>query len=217
MMTQGYTISPERINRLMKEMRLVCTSAQKGVRYNFAPKGRYYYNRLKREFQQNHPNQVWVSDITMLYANYERYYLCVIIDLFSRKIIAYEIDNNQEAPIVEKAFQSAYQVRNPPKGLLFHSDQGGQYTAYKFRKLLRTLKVKQSFSAPGCPYDNAVAEAFFRTLKAEEVSRHQYRSELELRTSVDEYINFFNHIRPHQKFQYRTPDWVEFDYYNTRK
>lgn len=215
MMTQGYTISPERINRLMKEMRLVCTSAQKGVRYNFAPKGRYYHNRLKREFQQDHPNQVWVSDITMLYANYERYYLCVIIDLFSRKIIAYEIDNNQEAPIVEKAFQSAYQVRNPPKGLLFHSDQGGQYTAYKFRKLLRTLKVKQSFSAPGCPYDNAVAEAFFRTLKAEEVSRHQYRSELELRTSVDEYINFFNHIRPHQKFQYRTPDRVEFDYYNT--
>lgn len=68
----------------------------------------------------------------MLYVNYERYYLCVIIDLFSRKVIAYEIDNNQEAPIVEKAFQTAYQTRNPSKELLFHSDQGGQYTAYKF-------------------------------------------------------------------------------------
>ena len=82
-------------------------------------------------------------------------------------------------------------------------------------QLLRTLRVKQSFSAPVCPYDNAVAEAFFRTLKAEEASRHQYRSELELRTSVGEYINFFNHTSPHQKFQYRTPDQVEFDYYNT--
>lgn len=215
MMTQGYTISPERISRLMKEMGLVCTSAQKGIRYNFVPKGRYYRNRLKREFQQEHPNQAWVSDITMLYVNYERYYLCVIIDLFSRKVIAHEIDNNQEAPIVEKAFQVAYQVRGPSKGLLFHSDQGGQYTAYKFRKLLRTLGVKQSFSAPGCPYDNAVAEAFFRTLKAEEVSRRQYQSESELRTSIDEYINFFNHTRPHQRFQYRTPNQVELDYYNT--
>ena len=212
MMTRGYTISPERISRLMKEMGLVCTSAQKGIRYNFAPKGRYYRNRLKREFQQEHPNQVWVSDITMLYANYERYYLCVIIDLFSRKVIAHEIDSNQESPIIEKAFQEAYQVRKPAKGLIFHSDQGGQYTAYKFRKLLRTLGVKQSFSAPGCPYDNAVAEAFFRTLKAEEVSRRQYRSESELRSSIDEYIDFFNNIRPHQKFQYRTPDQVESDY-----
>ena len=74
MITQGYTISPERISRLMKEMGLVCTSVQKGIRYNFVPKGRYYHNRLKRVFQPEHPNQAWVSDITMLYVKYERYY-----------------------------------------------------------------------------------------------------------------------------------------------
>lgn len=151
----------------------------------------------------------------MLYVNYERYYLCVIIDLFSRKVIAYQIDHNQETPIVEKAFQDAYRSRNAPSGLVFHSDQGLQYTAYSFRKLLRSLKVTQSFSAPGCPYDNAVAEAFFRTIKAEEVSRHQYKTEKELRDSVAEYINFFNNRRPHQKFGYRTPNQIEADYYGT--
>ena len=117
-------------------------------------------------------------------------FLCVIIDLFSQKIITYQIDNNQEAPIVEKTFQDAYRKRNAPFGLLFHSDHGSQYTAYSFRKLLRSLNVTQSFSAPGCPYDNAVAEAFFRTIKAEEVARHQYKTEEELRDSVAEYIDF---------------------------
>jgi len=122
MMTQGYTISPERVSRLMKEMGLICSSNAKGTRYNFAPKGMYRYNRLKQNFRQEHPNKVWVSDITMFYVNYEWYYLCVIIDLFSRKVIAYHIDNNQETPIVEKAFQDAYRSRNAPSGLLFHSD-----------------------------------------------------------------------------------------------
>lgn len=213
MMTQGYTISPERISRLMKEMGLVCSANVKGTRHNFAPKGVYRRNKLKQNFQQEHPNKVWVSDITMLYVNYERYYLCVIIDLFSRKVIAHRIDNNQEAPIVEKAFRDAYRSRNAPSELLFHSDQGSQYTAYSFRKLLRLFNVAQSFSAPGCPYDNAVAEAFFRTIKAEEVSRHQYKTEEELRDSVAEYIDFFNNRRPHQKFGYRTPSQVETDYH----
>lgn len=142
----------------------------------------------------------------MLYVNYERYYPCVIIDLFSRKVVAYQIDHNQETPIAEKAFQDAYCSRNAPSGLVFHSNQGSQYTAYSFRKLLRSLKVTQSFSAPGCPYNNTVAEAFFRTIKAEEVSQHQYKTEKDLRGSVAEYINFFNNRRPHQKFGYRTPN-----------
>lgn len=215
MMTQGYTISPERISRLMKEMGLVCISTMKGTHYNFTPKGIYRHNRLKQDFHQEHPNKVWISDITMLYVNYERYYLCVIIDLFSRKVITHQIDNNQEAPIVEKAFQDAYRSRNAPSGLLFHSDQGSQYTVHSFRKLLRSLNVVQSFSAPGCPYDNAVAEAFFRTIKAEEVACRQYKTEEELRESVAEYIDFFNNRRPHQKFGYRTPGQVESDYYQT--
>lgn len=121
--------------------------------------------------------------------------------------------NNQKAPIVEKAFQDAYRNWNAPFGLLFHSDQGSQYTAYSFRKLLRSLKVTRSFSASGCPYDNAVAEAFFRTIKAEAITRQQYKSEQELRDSVAKYIDFFNNRRPHPKFSYRTPSQVESDYY----
>ena len=73
MMTQGYTISPERISRLMKEMGLVCISTMKGTHDNFTPKGIYRHNRLKQDFHQEHPNKVWVSDITMLYVNYERF------------------------------------------------------------------------------------------------------------------------------------------------
>lgn len=216
MITKGHKVSAERIVRLLREMNLICVSTKKHITYNLPPQGRYRRDKLKRQFDQSTPNTVWVSDITQLYINYKVYYLCVIIDLFSRKVIAHHIANNQRTEIVVDTFKSAFKKRNCPTDLLFHSDQGGQYGSYEFRQLLRDKRIEQSFSNPGCPYDNAVAESFFRSLKAEETSTKYYSTLNELRASVAEYIRFFNNKRPHQKFNYLTPNQVEQNYYKNK-
>lgn len=217
LMSQGYTASSERVSRLMKEMNFICVSQKKGIKYNFSEKGIYRSNELNQQFEQSEPNRVWVSDITRLYVNYKPYYMCVIIDLFSRKVVAYRIANNQETPIVIDSFIEAYEKRNCPADLLFHSDQGSQYSSFAFRKLLRKKKIRQSFSNPGCPYDNAVAESFFRTLKTEEVSQTFYATLEQLKASIDEYIRFFNTKRPHQKMKYLTPNQVEEAYFSAQE
>ena len=89
--------------------------------------------------------------------------------------------------------------------LTFHSDRGGQYISDTFMELLRSCGVRQSFSNSGRPYDNAVAETFFSTFKKEEAYRRDYSSEADFRKSVDEYIRFYNEVRPHQTLAYKSP------------
>ena len=90
-------------------------------------------------------------------------------------------------------------------GLMFHSDRGTQYTSKTFQNLLRMNKVVQSLSNPGMPHDNAVAEAFFATMKKEELYRTRYRSVREISKSIDEYVRFYNTERPHSTLAYKTP------------
>ena len=106
-----------------------------------------------------------------------------------------------------------FECRGKPQGLLFHSDQGTQYSAYMFRKHLRDLGVKQSFSNPGTPYDNAVAESFFSMMKQEELSHNYYHSAEELEVTVADYINFFNTMRPHRKLAGQSPENFEKRFY----
>ena len=96
--------------------------------------------------------------------------------------------------------------------MTFHSDQGTQYTAYEFRRHLRKLGVKQSFSNPGSPLDNAVAESFFSIMKREELSHNFYTSKEELENTVSEYIDFFNNMRPHKKLGNKSPNQFEIEY-----
>ena len=99
----------------------------------------------------------------------------------------------------------AYEKRKRPEGLLFHSDQGIQYTAYAFRKLLEDSGVQQSFSTPGHPHDNAVAESFYAILKREELYRRIYKSGREFRDSIDEFMDYYNTARPHRHNGYKSP------------
>jgi len=100
---------------------------------------------------------------------------------------------------------------------MFHSDQGIQYIACDFKKILRKYNVQQSFSNVGYPYDNAVAESFFRSLKSEETSQYNYKSFDELSDSISEYIHFYNNERPHQKLNYLTPEQIEINYISQLK
>lgn len=166
-------------------------------------------NHLKQEFHADTPNVVWVSDVTVLRFKDKYYYLCVIIDLFSRKIIAHKISRRSSTQLITSTFRSAYASRRPDVGLTFHSDQGSQYTSYAFRVLLEKLQVTQSFSKSGRPYDNAVAESFFSIFKKEEFCRTNYRSEKELYQGIDRYIIFYNEKRPHTTLKNKTPEQFE--------
>ena len=167
-------------------------------------------NHLNQEFNQKAPDMAWASDFTYIKVAGKWYYLCIVMDLFSRKVIAWNISSKPDVDLVMDAFKKAYDKRNRPVGLMFHSDRGTQYTAFSFRKLLDSLNVLQSFSKKGYPYDNACCECFFKYLKKEETNRRIYHSLNELQMSVFEYIEgFYNSRRPHGSLEMLTPNEKE--------
>ena len=133
------------------------------------------------------------------------YYVCVILDLFSRKVISYKISKKNSTQLVTSTFKIAWKHRNPEAGLIFHSDRGAQYTSYRFQQLLHEHMVVQSFSNSGRPHDNAVAESFFASFKKEELYRRDYASETAFKKGIDSYIEFYNTRRPHSTLKNRTP------------
>ncbi len=141
-----------------------------------------------------------------------KFYLCVIIDLFSRKVIAYRLSSQENSSLAVKTFKDAYEMRGRPVGLSFHSDQGLQYTNQEFRDLLHSLKVKQSFSNKGNPYDNAPMESFFSSFKREEINANNFEYFEELKECVDSYMQYYNDYRPHETLKNKTPNQVEDDY-----
>lgn len=182
----------------MKTLQLPRMSTDKPFRnYRHKENGKCT-NHLQQEFDQKCPNIVWASDFTYIKVTDRWYYLCIVMDLFSRKFISFNISSKPDFDLVMAAFKKAYERRNRPQGLMFHSDRGSQYTAFSFRQLLDSLNVVQSFSKKGYPFDNACCECFFKYLKKEETNRRTYHSLQELQLCVFEYIEgFYNSKRPH--------------------
>ena len=206
---RGHKASDKYVATLMQEMGLysVRTAAkQEHIKRNKPAKKE---NILKRNFSAEQPNQVWASDISCFKVNNQYYYLCVIIDLFSRKIIAHRISKKNSTQLATSVFRIACAERRLESGLVFHSDRGTQYTSTAFKKLLASHSVKHSFSHSGRPYDNAVAESFFATLKKEEFYRKDYRSDASFRKGIDAYIQFYNTERPHRTIKYMSPTQFE--------
>lgn len=133
-------------------------------------------------------------------------------DLFSRKVIGYQVSRTASTRLVTTTFCSTYAERGNPKNLTFHSDRGGQYISAALNKLLQQHGVKQSFSASGTLLDNAVADTFFATFKKEETYRREYTSAQHFHRSVDEYIQFYNEVRPHQTLKHKNPQAFEAAY-----
>ena len=207
----GIRVSAKRVAGIMQELGLY--SIRVDAKKQFKQKQQYVkQNLLKREFSADHPNQIWVSDITYFKVKSYRIYLCIILDLYSRKIVAWRVSHHMSTNLVTATFKAAFGERDKPDNLTFHSDRGKQYTSETFVELLQKCGVKQSFSATALPLDNAVAETFFSTFKREEAYRREYTSEQHFRRSVEEYVRFYNEIRPHQTLNYKTPQAFEEDY-----
>ena len=122
-------------------------------------------NIVQQQFNPMQPNEIWASDITQFRLHQQTYYICVILDLFSRKVVAYRVSESQSTQLVTLTFKQAYMQRLPPVGLIFHSDRGSQYLSKAFRNLLADNNVIQSLSRPGKPHDKAVMGSFFAILK----------------------------------------------------
>ena len=212
----GIYISTGRVYRLMKSMKLPKMSTAKPVFKTVkADDSLPCPNALNQNFNTDKPNLVWVSDITYIKVSGKFMYLCVIIDLFSRKLISYCVSRKIDTALVIKTLQAAIAKRKPTNSLIFHSDRGCQYTSKKFRDVLDSLNIVQSFSAKGYPYDNAVAESFFKFLKLEEVHRRTYASADELNLSLFQYIEgFYNKSRPHSANQMLSPNEKENEFFN---
>ncbi|WP_243168001.1 IS3 family transposase [Anaerocolumna cellulosilytica] len=211
----GIHISVGRVYRLMKTLQLPRMSTVKPYRnYRHKDTGNCT-NHLHQEFNQKSPDIVWASDFTYIKVSGKWYYLCIVMDLFSRKIISWNISARPDVTLVMTAFKKAYDKRKYPTGLMFHSDRGSQYTAFSFRQLLDSLNVVQSFSKKGYPFDNACCECFFKYLKKEETNRKTYYSLQELQLSVFEYIEgFYNSRRPHSSLGMLTPNEKEELFWN---
>lgn len=159
---------------------------------------------------------MWVNDITYFRFNDKKFYICAVIYLFARKVIAYRIGKSNSTQLVKSTFRAAYENRKPTGVLMFHTDRGMNYRAKTFCAYLKSLGVTQSFSKAHVPYGNSVMESFFSNLKRKELYRSKYRSENEFRTAVDKYITFYNEERPHATNQYRTPAQKEADFLRNR-
>lgn len=184
----------------MKELGISSVSTTAKKEYKKWEKGQNR-NFLQQQFQTERPNQVWVSDITVFKFREKHYYLCVIIDLFSRKVISYRISHKSSTQLLTKTFKQAYADRQPKAELMFHSDRGTQYMSHAFVHLLEDFGVEQSFSRTACPHDNAVSEAFFSIFKKEELYRRHYTSEADLMRGIAHFIAFYNTERPHSTLQ----------------
>lgn len=215
---QGRKITRYLAGKLMKEQNLVSCQIP-SHRYKCAEAEHPSVpNRLKREFSPERPNQVWCGDITYIWTGERWAYLAVVLDLYARKPVGWALSTKPDADLVCQALNFAFESRGKPEGLLFHSDQGVQYSSLKYRRLLWRYRITQSMSRRGNCWDNAPMERFFRSLKTEWVPDTGYQSFTDAKRSIIDYIlGYYSCIRPHTYNGMRSPDRTEKEYWKTYK
>jgi len=196
---RGQPCGQHRVARLMKQEGLQGIPSKKRWRTRKTgtrPEG--VTNHLARDFAAVTPNTKWVTDITYIPTAEGWLYLAVVLDLFSRQVIGWAMQPQQDCGLVLQAVQMALEQRTTSEAIVLHSDRGTQYTAHEFQRFLHTHGMVSSMSGVGNCYDNAVAESFFGLLKRERVHRRRYRTRGEARTDIFDYIErFYNRQRRH--------------------
>ena len=165
-------------------------------------------NLLAEGFELRQVNQVWVGDITYIGLGRQFAYLAVLMDLYSRRIIAWAIDENMSEHLTIQTLRRALAARQPTPGVIHHSDRGGQYASTNYRQLLDGAQMRQSMSRAGDCYDNAFMESCFGTMKTE-MEMETYESLEHARREIEEYVNYYNAIRRHSSLDYRSPNNFE--------
>ena len=212
---RGFKAGKRRVERAMRGMGL---SPPRPRRHRWTTKRNAAHpvapNELNRDFTAKRPNERWVTDITYVWTEEGWAYLAVILDLFSRAVVGWALDTTLATSLPLTALHNALVRRCPDAPLIFHSDQGCQYTSVQHREVLAERGITVSMSRRGQCWDNAVAESFFATLKNELVYRRRWATRSDLRNAVFEYIEvFYNRRRLHSSLGYDTPAAVEDRYF----
>jgi transposase InsO family protein len=206
---EGHPIGRHKVRSLMKEQGLTAIQPKSFVPRTTQSRHTLGYapNLLAEVGLPTGPNQVYVGDITFLPTTYgEWLYLNVWMDLYSRYIVGWKLDDHMEESLVKESLQMAIYKRSPPSGLIVHSDRGGQYAGHSFRGLLTQYQVRQSMSGADNPYDNAFAESFFSRFKAELLQKGAFQSKQDAITEVFDFIErYYNTKRLHSSLGYSTP------------
>lgn len=215
---RGITVSEKKVYNLMNQLHI--SKQTKKVNPYLKPRkntNSKCKNILKQRFNPLEPNLVWVTDVTEIKIRSKPIYLCVIMDLFARKVIGNIVSLKNNTRLAELTFNHALTTRSNKVPVIFHSDRGSIYTSYKFRQLIQKYHITQSFSKPGYPYDNSPMESFFSQFKRESKQSIDSISTIkDYKQLVIEYIAYYNELRFHRGIGLMTPNTKEelyFKYY----
>jgi len=203
----GVRCARKRVARLMRAAGLVGCSRRRRVRTTVAdPAQAPAPNLVARNFAAPVPNRLWLGDITYVATHEGWLYLAVLLDAHSRRVVGWALAEHLRTELALDALAMALQARRPPPGLVHHTDRGCQYTAAAYREVLAARGVTVSMSRAGECLDNAVAESFFATLKAELVDTRTWATRAAARTAIFEWIEvWYNRQRRHSTLGYLTP------------
>jgi transposase InsO family protein len=207
--SRGVAAGRHRIARLMKEAGLRARPKRRFVVTTNSRHGRSVApNLVQRQFKPKAANQLWASDLTYIATREGWLYLTVVLDLYSRRVVGWSVDETMEARCTARALQHALDARKPAAGLVFHSDRGVQYASAEVTSMLSQHGLVPSMSRAGNCWDNAVVESFFSTLKTE--LGDSFPSRESARYALFEYLNvFYNRRRLHSTLGYLSPQQYE--------
>jgi putative transposase len=204
---EGVACGRHRIARLMRAAGVM---GKQRRRFRRTTESRHAFaiapNRLGRDFTATAPNQVWMGDVTYIPTGTGWSYLAVLLDAFSRRVVGWAVGTQLTAALPLEALERAVQARQPPAGLLHHSDRGIQYACDAYQRALRTHSLEGSMSRRGDCWDNAVVESFFASLKVERLHERHFATVEHVRHEVEDYIErFYNRERRHSTLGYVSP------------
>jgi putative transposase len=203
---RGMLVNHKRVARIMREDNLVGTDVEWTETRTRRTRFDDIHINLANRMNVKGANQLWVADITFVRLKRDFVYVAVVIDRFSRKVVGWSVATTLTARLPIAALEKAIESREPPPGLVHHSDQGVQYLQAGYLRTLRRHGIIASVSRPGMPGDNANCESFFRTLKHEEIHARAYQNLEDLRLNVSAFIEcYYNERRLHSALGYRSP------------
>jgi putative transposase len=200
---QGYDVNPKRVRRLMQKMGLEAIYPKPST--TVVDHEHRIYPYLLRGVAVTRPNQVWSTDITYIPMKNGFMYLTAVIDWYSRYVLAWQLSNTLDTLFCIDALQQALQIGQPE---IFNTDQGAQFTSDAFTSILKAAQIRISMDGKGRALDNIFVERLWRSVKYEDIYLKRYEFVPELYIGLTDYFRFYNHVRPHQSLDYRTPDAV---------